>query len=274
MTTRRTSWATSLPVGAHPGAVQLVALAALGSGVLSTFVVNLGGRGSVGGGFAEEQSTVYGPAHAVLAVALAISGLALVVSSRREAVAPLLGVIGVRSSQLAGVGLVAYRRWPLYWGCCSMKGVTHESLVRDLALLMGLACGATALACLVALANQRCLRWRGWAAAVAFPVALVVVVGISHLMKSYRGGARDLVAAALTYSIPFAAALAVSGLMARLAALVVTVSVAGSALIATSGAPFLDRSLPFHDAQAFAVGAAVVVALVRLVPRRTPAAAV
>ena len=109
---------------------------------------------------------------------------------------------------------------------------------------MAIVCAVTAVASLLVLVSQRFLRLEEWAAAVAFP-------------------------AALTYAIPFEAALAVSGLMVRRAALVVAAAVACSALVATVGSPFLETVLPFRDA-ALAVGAAGVVAVARLVSRRSP----
>jgi hypothetical protein len=258
-------------MSSQAGSVRLVAVAALVSGGFSAVVVALPGRGYIGGGFAPDQTTIYGPAHAALALALASAGLLLVVSSRREPMAALLGVIGLCSAQLAGVGLVGYRRWPLYWGCCSIKYVTHQELVRNLAVAMAVVCAVTAVASLLVLVSQRFLAWQGWAAAVAFPVALVVAVAVPGIMAGDPYDERDLVAAALTYSVPFGAALAVSGLMVRPAALVVAATVAGSALIATVGSPFLETVLPFRAAQALAVGSAGLVAVARLVPRRSPA---
>jgi putative effector of murein hydrolase len=124
--------------------------------------------------------------------------------------------------------------------------------------------------------SQRMLEWQGWAAAVALPVALVVLVAVPALMVSSHPNAdrADLIAGALTYSVPFAAALAVSAFIGRPEALLVAGAVAGSAFIAVAGKPFLDLRLPFDDARGLAIGAAAVVVASRLVPRTRPAAAV
>lgn len=245
--------------------VWLVAVSALLSGAVSAGAVAVAGNGDIGGAFARDQLTIYGPAHAALSIALAVGGLLLLVLRQREAVAALLGTTGMCAAQLAGAGLVGYRRWPLYWGCCSSGAVTEQSRVRMLAVAMALACAVSAVACIVVL-WRRFPVWQGWVAALAFPVALVVAVAVPRLMAGAWSDGRDLAAGALTYSLPFAAALASSALMGRFAALALAVAVACSAVMATVGQPFLESRLPFRDSVALVVAAAVAVAVSRLIP--------
>jgi hypothetical protein len=199
--------------------VWLVGIGALLSGAGSAAVVAVDGKGELGGAFARDQLTVYGPAQAALALALAVAGLVLLVTRRRVAGAALLGVIGLCAAQLAGAGLVAVRRWPLYWGCCSPEDVTERDLVRALASGMAVACAVTAVACVLALVWRRDLGWRGVGAAVAIPIALVVALAAPRLVVGGWVDVRELAAWALMYSLPFAGGLAVSSLMQRFAAL-------------------------------------------------------
>jgi hypothetical protein len=261
---------TVFPPSGPPRRVQ-VAGAAVVSGAVSALVVAYHGTGGPRGGFSVEENTIYGPSHLALAIGLAGAGVLLAVVKRQELVVALLGVIGVFGAQLAGVGLVGYRRWPLYWGASSDVVVHHEDLVRRLALLMGALCALTAFASLAVLVARRSFRWQGWTTAVALAAAMVVLVLVPPLIASDGFGTHNSVAAALTYSVPFAGALTLAGLTSRFAALVITAAVAVSAVIAVAGQSMLDLILPFHDAQGLVVGAAVVVALASLLPRPMPA---
>jgi hypothetical protein len=252
--------------------VWLVGIGALLSGAVSAAVVAIDGRGDLGGAFASKALTIYGPGQAALAVALAVAGALLLVTRRRLPVLALLGVIGLCAAQLAGLGLVAFRRWPLYWGCCATGHVTHGDFVRAVAVVMAVVCAVTAVACVVALVEERHLRWNGMWGAVAFPVALVVAVGGPRLVVGGWADVPGLAAWGLMYSLPFAAGLAVSALMPRLAAVVVAAAVACSALIASLGSSFLELNQPWGGARAIVVLAAVTVAASRLTPtgRRAP----
>ena len=246
--------------------VWLVGIAALLSGAVSAAVVSVDGKGEIGGVFAGEKLTIYGPAQAALAIALAVAGLLLLVTRRRVAVAALLGVAGLCAAQLAGTGLVARRRWPLYWGCCSPGNVTEEELVRALATGMAAACAVTAVACVVVLVWKRHLRWSGVGAAVAFPVALFVAIAGPRLVEGGWHDVPELAAWALMYSFPFAAGLAASALIQRLSALAVVGAVACSALVAKVGESFLELTQKGGaDALALVVLAAVAVAASRLI---------
>lgn len=242
-------------------------IGALWSGAVSVVVVAVDGKGAFPGAFARGQLTVYGPAHAALAVVLAVAGLLVLRTRGRVAVAALLGVIGLCAAQLAGAGLVARRRWPLYWGCCASGNVTEGDLVRDLATGMAVACSVTAAACVGVLVRKRYLGWRGVWATVAAPVALLVAVALPRLVAGSWEDERELAAWALMYSLPFAGALAISALMERFAALAVATAVACSALVATVGKPFLLLGRPWSAALVLVIAAGVAVAAARLIPR-------
>jgi hypothetical protein len=254
------------------GTIRLIGLGALLAGAVSAAVVAVDGSGQLGGAFARDQVTIYGPAQAALAIALAVGGILLLVVRRRAHVSALLGVTGLCAAQLAGAGFVGYRRWPLYWGCCSSGPVTEPDLVHRLAMAMGVVCAVTAVACVVILAWKGFLRWHGLAVAVAIPVALVVAVAVPRLVAGGWGDKRELAAWALIYSLPYASGLAVSAFMERFAALAVVGAVSCSALIARVGEPFLGQHRPWGDALSLVLLAAAAVAVSRLIPqgRRAP----
>ena len=256
------------------GSVRLVGVGALVAGAVSVAVVAVDGTGQVGGAMTGDQPTIYGPAHATLAAALALAGFVLLVARGRGAVAALLSVIGLCAAQLAGTGLVGFRRWPLFWGCCAPEVVTEQDLVRALALVMAVVCAATAVACVVVLVAARHVQWAGFdlTVVVAFAAALVVAVAGPRLVVGGWGvDVKGLAAWALMYSLPFAVALGLSGLMQRFAAVVTAGAVAASAVIATFGESFFELNQPWGDARALVIAAAIVVAAARLrpVPTRT-----
>lgn len=251
------------------GSVRLVGVVALTAGAVTAAVVAVDGTGQVGGAITGDQPTIYGPAQPTLAVGLAVSGLFLLVARGRGAVAALVSVIGLCAAQLAGTGLVGFRRWPLFWGCCTPEAVTEQNLVRTLALVMAVVCAVTAVACVVVLVAARHVRWTGVdvTVVVAFTVALVVAIaGPRLVVGGWADDVKGLAAWALMYSLPFAAALALSGLMPRFAALATIGAVASSALIATVGESHLELNQPWGHAQALVIAAAVVVAATRLFP--------
>lgn len=164
--------------------VQAVGAAAVLAGLFGTLTVALPGerRLHLGGGFARDQVTAYGPAHAALALSPVLTGLGLALARRPVQIVAATGVAGFLSAQLAGVGCVATRRWPLYWGCCAVRGVEHESLMTRLALLMGLGCAAVAVSCLLLLVQGGLLEWQRGTAVLAPAVALGVLEAIPWIM--------------------------------------------------------------------------------------------
>lgn len=256
-------------MGERDPSVWAVGIGALVSGAVSAATLALDGQGRIGGALTGAQPTIYGPGQAALAVVLAVGGLLVLIVRRPVALGALLGVIGLCAAQLAGTGLVGRRRWPLFWGCCTDEAVTEGELVRMLATVMAVACGVTAVACLIVLVRRRQVRWIGFdlPVVVAFPAALVVAIAGPRLVAGGWGDASDLAAWALMYSLPFAAGLALSALMQRFAALAMAGAVGGSALVATVGDSFLELNQPWGDAQALVVLAAVIVAASRLIPQ-------
>lgn len=250
------------------GSVRLVGVAALLAGVVSAAVVAVDGTGRIEGAIASDQPTIYGPAQTTLSAGLVVAGLLLLLAARgRVAAAALTGVVGLLSAQLAATGLVAYRRWPLYWGCCTPEAVTEQELVRTLALLIAVVCGLTALASVVLLFAARYAVWTGasFAVAVAMAAGLTVALAGPPLVAMGGGWAsdvKDLVAVALMYSLPLGIALALSSLMPRLAALTMAGAVAASVLATTLGEPSFFE---FGDARVLVAVSAAVVAATRLV---------
>lgn len=255
---------------------RLVGFGGLFAGLLSATVVALDGQGHLGGAFRSDQLTIYGPGQAALAVAVGMAGIVLLGTRRPSGVVAVVGLIGLGTAQLAGLGLVAVRRWPLYWGCCAPQNVSETNLVRGLAAGMALVCGVVAVTCLVILVRRDDLRWDRLGLVVALPVALVVAIAGPLVASSRWGGDDDLSALtawALMYSLPVAAGLVVSARMPRWAALVMAAGIVGSAAVATLGSFFLEFKLLWGDARALVIVAAVVVAVTRLISfARTSAA--
>jgi hypothetical protein len=83
------------------------------------------------------------------------------------------------------------------------------------------------------------------------------------VVYGWIGDVKDLMAVALMYSLPFAVALALSGLMQRFAALATVGAVASSAILTTLGESSL---FDLGDARALVIAAAAVVAATRLFP--------
>ena len=102
--------------------VWLVGVGALLAGAVGVAVIAVDGSGQIGGVFVREQPTIYGPGQVALTLVLAVAGLLVLVVRRHVAVTALLAVIALCAAQLAGTGLVARRRWPAFWGCCSSEG--------------------------------------------------------------------------------------------------------------------------------------------------------
>jgi hypothetical protein len=200
----------------------------------------------------------------------------MLVARTRGATAVLLGVIGLCAAQLAGTGLVGRRRWPHFWGCCASETVTAPTVVRTLAVIMAVVCAATAVASVVVLVRESHVRWTGADLPVVVALMAALVVGIAgpRLVVGGWDDERALAAWALMYSLPFAAALAISAMSQRIAALALAGAVASSALIATVGESFFESNQPWGDAQALVIAAATAVAAVRFFPRldKAPAA--
>lgn len=249
-------------VAQHARAIGIAALLTATASVV-TLAVDAGG--DLGGAFRREH-TIYGVAHVCLALALVPVGVSLLVARSRDVAGILIGVVALSAAQLGGVGLVAFRRWPLYAGCCSTELVS-QGQVRSLAVAMASAGAVTAVLCVVALVRIGCLtRHRiDLPVVVAALTALVVAVTVPGLVVGAWSDTHELVAWAVMCSLPFAAALVVSALVERVAGLALLGAVAGSAVLVTAGSPFIALGRPPGDAMLLVVGAAAVVAATDLV---------
>ncbi|WP_224274694.1 hypothetical protein [Nocardioides lacusdianchii] len=240
----------------------LTGVGALLAGAMACIVVAVDGDGSWGGGFAGSSLTIYGPGQAALAVALVLTGALLVLPHiRHEAV--LLAIAGLLAAQIAGTGLVGFRRWPLYWGCCAPSGITEQALVRALALLLAGAGGVAALLCARRLVRTR-HSWstgpQGMGAAAVAGAATVALVGpLLVVHGDPNADVRDLLAWGVTYALPYAAALALAGWMRTRAALTLLGAVALSTVAAHAGAAMLELRQPWGAALVLVLGVVGVV---------------
>ena len=248
---------------------------ALGAAVVAAVVIAIDGSGAISTAFTEPAPravTVYGVGSLLLAVALGVSGLLVLVVRHRVAVTALVGVAGLCAAQLAGTGLVARRRWPLYWGCCAEDAITARELVRGLALGMAVVCALAAVVCLVVLVGGRFLRRPGadLRTVVAFATALVVALLGPSLADPGYG--HDVAAWSLMYGVPFAVALALTALVPRGAGLSLAAGVAASALAAQAGASYLELRQPWDGALLLVLLASAVAAGGLLLPAGTSVA--
>ena len=208
------------------------------AGTASLVVLGIGGNGGLGGAFSHGV-TIYGRAHVVLASALVVVGLVLFASRSRAGDTALLAVIVLVPGLLAGAGVVGYRRWPLYKGCCATKPVNDWELMRLLAMGMGVVCAVVAIAGLVALVVGRHLTGNVVSIVVAVPVLAVVTVYVPRLAYGDWEDERELVAWALMYSLPLSAVLLLAVAMPRVPALATVALVACAAVVTLAGEPFI-----------------------------------
>ncbi|MCM0619935.1 hypothetical protein [Nocardioides bruguierae] len=259
------------------GRVRLVGAVVVVAGLVAGLVLATDGLGRVGGAWTAGGPTVYGPLQVLLAATTLGAGLVLLMRRGAVVTGAALGVAGLCTAQLAGTGLVATRRWPLYRGCCSTEQITAEPLVTALAALLAVVCGLAAATCLVLLVRGPYATWSQPVAVRATGVAagvVVLVVGpvlVTGLLTGGSGDRADLLAWTLACSLPIGAALALSSALPRPAAWTVLAVVVAGALAASLGTSFLETRLPWGGARALVVAAAVVVALSRTLPQPRPA---
>ncbi|MCL8027274.1 hypothetical protein [Nocardioides bruguierae] len=262
------------------GPVRLVGAVVVVAGLVAGLVLATDGLGRVGGAWTAGGPTVYGPLQVLLAATTLGAGLVLLMRRGAVVTAAALGVAGLCAAQLAGTGLVATRRWPLYRGCCSTEQITAEPLVTALAALLAVVGGLAAATCLVLLLLLVRSRYATWSQPVAVRATgvaagvVVLVVGpvlVTGLLTGGSGDRADLLAWTLACSLPIGAALALSSALPRPAAWTVLAVVAAGALAASLGTSFLETRLPWGGARALVVAAAVVVTLSRTLPQPRPA---
>ena len=236
------------------------------AGAVALLVVSVDGQGRPGGA-AIGVLTIYGRAHVILALALLSAALTLTVVRAQSAKAALLAVVVLWGAQLGGVGVVAYRRWPHYYGCCSNYDVSVGAM-KGLAAAMAVTGGAAAGLAVAALLAGGHLRWRGsgWRVLVAWPLALAVLVAVPRLVVGGWGDVREVGARVVMYAVPIAVAIAVSALLDRAPALVLLSAVAVDALLLTQGRPFVELGAPRSLAMSLVIMVVGLLALLRLLP--------
>ena len=218
----------------------------------------------------------YSPATWVLAVLLGVAGVALAVAARWSRSAwwgPVAAVGAVMASQLAGTGAVATKHWGTYFGYTGLS----EHLFA-LKVLAGLTAGLSAVATVVVarrLAAWGCLpapvgpaaRWTALVAAGVLLVALPVWIGSG---SPDDHDVTSLLAYALIYSLPWAAAVVATAWATRPVALAALAAVATSILVTAAARPMVALVLGDTPRQpfAFAMLLVIAVAIVRSLARR------
>lgn len=209
-----------------------------------------------------ERYTIYSLDQVALGVALVLIGLGLLVTRSAKWSVALAAVAGLCAAQLAGLGMVGYRKWPSFVG--SYQSVPDWGLVQELAAVMAGSCAVAAVVCLLFVLREGKPDRR--ALLVAVPLGLFLAVALPFIAPWELADLGDRMAIALMYGIPMGLALAVTGLMELRSAAVVTAAVAASGLL-------MGRSEAFVPAQNMLpvvglVGASALVNLLWRLPRR------
>lgn len=174
-----------------------------------------------------ERYTIYSLDQVVVGLALVLTGLGLLVTRSAKWDVALAAVAGLCAAQLAGLGMVGYRKWPAFVG--AYGSVPDWGLVQELAVLMGGSCAVAATICLIFV--LRAGRPEVRALRVAVPLGLLLVVALPFVAPWDGADLGDRVAIALMYGIPLGLALAVTGLMEVRSATVVTAAVGAGGLL-------------------------------------------
>jgi len=218
----------------------------------------------------------YSPASWVLAGLLGLAGVVLAILARGGRMAwwgPVAVVGAVMAAQLAGTGVVATKHWGTYFGYTGL----YEHLLA-LKMLAGFAAGLSTVAVVVVV--RRLLASGCLAAAVGMTARCTAVVGGGVLLVAMPVGmgsgapvnqdASSLLAYALTWSLPWAAAVMATGWMTRPAALAALAAVVVSILLSASDRPMVSLIIGDTPRQPFlwAVLLVVAVGIVRLLARR------
>lgn len=216
---------TRLGSGPVVGATLLVAAA------VSAYVLRVGGVCC--GGIVARDLYDYGTW--LLVAGLAVVGVILVAARGRVVRVPTAAAGGVLAAQLAGTGVVAFRRWVPVGGFGHGKWDNIHQLQLVSALLAVCGLGAVVV-CLLSLRAEEAFPARvAWTArAVALSAGLLVVVALPVV---FAGGQADILdvtsigAHALVYSVPFGVSLALTGWLSPPAAVAVSLCVMVSALV-------------------------------------------
>jgi hypothetical protein len=174
-----------------------------------------------------ERYTIYSLDQVAVGLALVLTGLCLLVTRPAKWDVALAAVGGLCAAQLAGLGMVGYRKWPSFVG--SQGSVPDWGLVQELAAVMGGSCAVAAVICLLFVLREGRPELR--ALLVAVPLGLLLAAALPFVAPWDPADLGDRVAIALMYGIPLGLALAVTGIMDFRSATGVTAAVAASGLL-------------------------------------------
>jgi hypothetical protein len=220
-----------------PGWVVLAACAVSGC------VFSVRGRPSAIG----YSGTLYDGCRWLLLGLLVVAGIGLLDRKRAEVtrVAAILGAIA--AVQLVTTGIVAAKHWHPLSGSLGYGSANLSTLV-FLAWILIVVAGIATIACVAAaraagVTGRSRYRWIALVVGAAIAVALPLVLGYHH---GHMMGLRSLAAYALLYSLPWGAAIAVSGWLDRVVALTALATVVVSAAGAVVSHDILPVASPSH----------------------------
>lgn len=218
------------------------------------------------------SGTIYNPSRWALLAALVAAGVVLAVRKDAADVRVASAVGAVAAGQLVTTGLFAFRRWVSVAGSTGI-GLGNRSTVRGLALVLA-AAGLVALTGCVAAWAAATVRPRlaAYDAVPALLVAVVLAAGLPWVLGAGRAETTDatsLVGYALLHSVPWGAAVLVSGWLRRPVALACLATTVGSALVCLLTRTPFDRVA--HPVLGFGLAAlAGAYVLVRRLDRSQP----
>lgn len=235
----------------------------LGCGV-AVFVCLKPGSGGLG-------NTIYPWSAYVMALAIALCGVAIVVGSHATAetlLGPAAAVAFASAMQLGGLGAVAVKHWQPAFGMGGGYGNVHD-LVHRAWVIVGLSIAAGLVALLILAVGRAFtsdvpvgVRWACNVAGVLTMAVMPLLVGVG---SSQNRDATSLGAYALIFALPWGIGLLLAGWLRRSASLWLIGAVFVSALLALSKAWMVD--LIFWRAQPIflvAVGISAVLFVLRL----------
>lgn len=183
--------------------------------------------------------TLYSLDHVALAGALLLAGIGLIVVRSPASRMALAAVSGLFAAQLAGLGMVAFRKWPAFAG--SYHTIPDWGSVKALAAVMAGFCAIAAIASLVVVLRFGEPQRR--ALLLTVPLGMVVAVALPFLLPWVGADVPDRIAVALQYGLPLGIALAVTGVMELRPAVIVAVAVAASGLLIPLSRAFAHEHL-------------------------------
>jgi len=212
--------------------------------------------------------SVYDVSTVFLLSLLLVGGVTLLFADRAaHRVGAVLGLAA--GGQLAGTGVVAFRRWHTSGGFTS--AASNEALLRSLSVVLAVAGVTAGLVCVSVLHRDGAFRGigrrRGMVIAGSI-AAIGIVIAVPLAMGHVYGGERLMQAGAhaLMYGVPWAVVLLVGALADRISAMAAALAVVASAF------PLLDEVLmiPASRPSAGFVVAAIAACVVAIAALPTP----